>query len=189
MKGLGDSASFEAAFTQHFPAVHNYLARRVGSALADDLAAETFATAFRRRTSYDPGRASQRSWFFGIATNLLRAHWRAEQHALSLNARFATDEAAPERSADDALVAAWLAPRLAAALSLLPLQQREVLLLHSWAELSNDEIASALDIPLGTVKSRLSRGCAELRTVLGDFDFSLWVFAKDQRYAGEEPTT
>jgi RNA polymerase sigma factor (sigma-70 family) len=82
-----DPASFEAAFQQHFPPVYRFIARRVGPALAEDLAAETFATAYRRRARFDPARATLRSWLYGIATNLVRNHWRAEQHLLALDAR------------------------------------------------------------------------------------------------------
>ena len=76
---------FEAAFREHFPLVYRFIARRVGSAIAEDLAAETFATAYRRRATFDPGRASLRAWLLGIATNLVRSHWRAEQHLLDLD--------------------------------------------------------------------------------------------------------
>jgi sigma-70-like protein len=82
-----DPADFDAAFQQHFPQVYRFIARRVGPALAEDLAAETFATAYRRRASFEPGRASLRSWLYGIAANLVRNHWRAEQHLLALDAR------------------------------------------------------------------------------------------------------
>jgi DNA-directed RNA polymerase specialized sigma24 family protein len=78
---------FEAAFVRYFPAVYRFIAARVGSAVAEDLAAETFATAYRRRASFEPGRGSLRSWLYGIAVNLVRSHWRAEQHLLLLDAR------------------------------------------------------------------------------------------------------
>ena len=73
-----------------------------------------------------------------------------------------------------------IAPRLAAALGMLTGDQRDVLLLHAWAELSNEEIASALDVPAGTIRSRLSRARAELRAALGELDmdhpdFALWA--------------
>jgi RNA polymerase sigma factor (sigma-70 family) len=74
-----DPEDFEAAFHQHFEPVYRFIARRVGAALAEDLAAETFATAYRRRASFEPARGSLRSWLYGIATNLLRNHWRSEQ--------------------------------------------------------------------------------------------------------------
>ena len=109
-----------------------------------------------------------RSWLFGIATNLLGAHRRDEQHLLALEARLITE---PERLAPDAsevVLSSLIAPRLAAALGMLTGDQRDVLLLHAWAELSNEEIASALDVQAGTIRSRLSRARAELRAALGD---------------------
>jgi RNA polymerase sigma factor (sigma-70 family) len=171
-------ADFEAAFRQHFPPVYRFIARRVGSALAEDLAAETFAMAYRRRTAFDPGRGSLRSWLYGIAANLVRNHWRAEQHLLALDARLVPEVDASDGSdaADQRVIAALLAPRLAAALSQINPDQREVLLLHAWAELSHEEIAAALDVAPGTVRSRLSRARAALREQLGDFDFDLWTF-------------
>jgi RNA polymerase sigma-70 factor (ECF subfamily) len=173
-----DSQAFELAFREHFPPVYRFIARRVGTALADDLAAETFATAYRRRASFEPGRGSLRSWLYGIATNLVRNHWRAEQHLLALDARLVpeTDVAENSDAVDQRIAAALLAPRLASALAQLTRDQRDVLLLHAWAELSHEEIAAVLGIAPGTVRSRLSRARALLREQLGDFDFDLWIF-------------
>jgi len=172
------TAAFEAAFREHFPPVYRFIARRVGPALAEDLAAETFATAYRRRASFEPGRGSLRSWLYGIAINLVRNHWRAEQHLLALDARLVpeTDFTDGSEAVDQRIVTAMVAPRLAAALGELTRDQRDVLLLHAWAELSHDEIAAALEIAPGTVRSRLSRARGLLREHLGDFDFDLWIF-------------
>jgi RNA polymerase sigma factor (sigma-70 family) len=169
---------FEAAFREHFPPVYRFIAGRVGTAVAEDLAAETFATAYRRRILFEPGRGSLRSWLFGIAANLVRNHWRAEQHVLHLDARLVPeiDLSDDSDAADQRVIAALLAPRLAAALGQLSGEQREVLLLHAWAGLSHEEIAAALEIAPGTAWSRLSRARAALRERLGDFDFDLWVF-------------
>ena len=183
---LEDHRAFEVAFTVHFPSVHRFLARRVGSALADDLAAETFAVAFRRRASFDPSLGELRAWLFGIATNLLRAHWREEQHLLALEARIAGEPGPPASESDDEALARWVAPHLARALSLLSQDQRDVLLLHAWADLSSEEIASALGVPAGTIRSRLSRARAELRDYLGDFDFDRWLFAENDAPALED---
>jgi RNA polymerase sigma factor (sigma-70 family) len=175
---IADPADFEAAFRQHFPLVYRFIARRVSSALADDLAAETFAVAYRRRASFDPGRGSLRSWLYGIAANLVRNHWRAEQHLLALDARLVPEVDSSDGcdAADQRVIASLLAPRLAAALGQISAEQREVLLLRAWAELSHEEIAAALDLTPGTVRSRLSRARAALREQLGDFDFDLWTF-------------
>ncbi len=171
-------ADFESAFQQHFPSIYLFVSRRVGTALAEDLAAETFATAYRRRDSFDPGRGSLRSWLYGIATNLVRNHWRAEQHLLALDARLVPEIDLSDSSdaADQRVIAALLAPRLATALGQLTHDQRDVLLLHAWAELSHEEIAAVLEIAPGTARSRLSRARASLREQLGDFDFDLWMF-------------
>jgi RNA polymerase sigma factor (sigma-70 family) len=173
---LEDPQAFEAVFTANFQHVHRFLARRVGSALADDLGAETFAVAFRRRESFDPSLGEVRAWLFGIATNLLRAHWREEQHLLALEARIVGEPGPPASESDDEALARWVAPRLARALGLLSQDQRDVLLLHAWADLSSEEIASALGVPAGTIRSRLSRARAELRDYLGGFDFDRWLF-------------
>jgi RNA polymerase sigma factor (sigma-70 family) len=175
---ITDPAAFEAGFREHFPSVYRFIARRVGPALAEDLAAETFATAYRRRGSFEPGRGSLRSWLHGIAINLVRNHWRAEQHLLALDARLVPETDFPDstEAVDQRVVTAMLAPRLAAALGELARDQRDVLLLHAWAELSHDEIAAALGIAPGTVRSRLSRARGLLREHLGDFDFDLWIF-------------
>ena len=176
--GIVEPAAFEAAFREHFPPVYRFIARRVGPALAEDLAAVTFATAYRRRSAFDPAQGSLRSWLYGIATNLVRNHWRAEQHLLALDARLVpeADLSGSAEAVDQRVTAAMLAPTLAAGLARLTRDQRDVLLLHAWAELSHDEIAAALGIAPGTVRSRLSRARGLLREHLGDFDFDLWIF-------------
>ncbi|HEX7160306.1 MAG TPA: RNA polymerase sigma factor [Trebonia sp.] len=174
---IEEPADFEGAFREHFAPVYRFIARRVGTDLSEDLAAEAFATAYRRRASYDPDRGSLRSWLLGIATNIVREHWRDEQRLLELDARLAS---AGTRSFDDdadsRVVTTALAPRIAGALAALDREQRDVLLLHAWAGLSHEEISTALGIANGTARSRLSRARAALRAQLGEFDFTLWTF-------------
>ena len=173
---------FEAVFREHFAPVHRFIARRVGKALAEDLTAEVFVAAYRRRAAYQPERGSLRSWLYGIAANVVRGHWRDEQHLLELDARVVHDSlgllpaAQFADAADERVIAATLAPRIAGALAALGREQREVLLLHAWADLSHDEIAAALGIAQGTARSRLSRAWAALRAHLGEFDFDQWTF-------------
>jgi RNA polymerase sigma-70 factor (ECF subfamily) len=175
---IGAPPDFADAFREHFAPVYRFIARRVGTDLAEDLAAEVFATAYRRRASYDPDRGSLRSWLFGIAANIVREHWREEQQLLELDARLASGGTGScgEDDADSRVVAAALAPRIAGALAALNREQRDVLLLHAWAGLSHEEIAAALGIANGTARSRLSRARAALRAGLGDFDFTRWTF-------------
>jgi RNA polymerase sigma-70 factor (ECF subfamily) len=183
------AADFEEAFREHFAPVYRFIARRVGTALAEDLAAEVFATAYRRRAAYQPDRGPVRSWLYGIATNVVRGHWRDEQQLLDLDARAAPDSLGPPPgpasftdAADERVIASVLAPRIAGALAALNREQRDVLLLHAWADLSHEEIAAALGIAQGTARSRLSRARAALRAQLGEFDFDLWSF-KEQGHA------
>ena len=177
---------FEAVFREHFAPVHRFIARRVGKALAEDLAAEVFATAYRRRAVYQPERGSLRSWLYGIASNVVRGHWRDEQQLLELDARLARDLPLPVAqfadAADERVIAATLAPRIAGALAAQNGEHREVLLLHAWAGLSHEEIAAALGIAQGTARSRLSRARAALRALLGEFDFDQWTF-REQGHA------
>jgi RNA polymerase sigma factor (sigma-70 family) len=151
--------SFDAAFQAEFASLHRYVARRVGASAADELAAETFAVAFRNWERLDPERPV-RPWLYGIAANLMRHHWRKERRMLRAYARTGVDPVfAEDKPAEDTR-------ELASALAELRRDEREILLLHAWADLTDSEIAAALGIPAGTVKSRLSRTREKLRNRL-----------------------
>ncbi len=147
---------FEALFEEHFDAIYGYLARRVGPDLARDLAAETFTRAYAARKRFDPGRGEPRAWLFGVANNLLRHHYRDEERRLRAFARveLLARDAAPEE------------PSVAEALSVLSREDRDVLLLFAWADLSYEQIAEALGLPIGTVRSRLNRARTRMRDEL-----------------------
>jgi RNA polymerase sigma-70 factor (ECF subfamily) len=160
--------AFATIFDRHFDAVHRYLARRVGADLADDLAAEAFTEAFNVRARFDTARTDARPWLFGIATNLLRHHRRSEARRLRAYARVdrppGTYEA--EGVIEARLDAQRAAPMIAAALAQLSTDERDVLLLYAWADLRYEEIAIALEIPIGTVRSRLNRARGRLRELI-----------------------
>src|SRR4051794_24383787 len=82
-RSLDRPVAFEALFERHFQAVYAYAARRVGADLADDVAAETFARAFRARDRYDGRHVDARPWLLGIATNVMRRHGRSERRRLT----------------------------------------------------------------------------------------------------------
>jgi RNA polymerase sigma-70 factor (ECF subfamily) len=155
--------AFEAIFDRHFDAVHGYLARRAGRQRADDLASQTFVVAFERRARFWSDASDARPWLLGIATRLLANDWRAEQRLLETYGQLSDD-------ARHAVISASSVPDsdrdVAGALAKLDPAQRDVLLLHAWGELSYEEIAESLGIPLGTVRSRLSRARASLQTEL-----------------------
>jgi RNA polymerase sigma-70 factor (ECF subfamily) len=158
--------SFAQAFRDEYPPLHRYLRRRVGGSLADDLAAETFATAYANWDRFDDSRAL-RPWLYGIAANLLRHHWRKERRQLQAYARTGIDPIVDDL--DDSLDRATADARkqdLAGAIADLGQGARDILLLHAWAGLTDNEIAEALSLPLGTVKSRLHRARTELRNRL-----------------------
>lgn len=161
-------AAFADLFDRHAATIHRYLARRVGRQAADDLVAATFLVAFERRASYDLDRADARPWLYGIASNLIGRQHRDEARMLRAYARSGVDPAAEdgtERALEraDAQVSG---PVVAAAVAALPVEDRDVLLLFAWASLSYAEIAQALSIPVGTVRSRLHRARRRVRAVL-----------------------
>jgi RNA polymerase sigma-70 factor (ECF subfamily) len=160
---------FGEIYDRHADAIHRYLARRAGTAVADDLASETFLAAFRLRGRYDLGRQDARPWLYGIATNLVHRHQRSERAAYRALARSGTDplDTADHAEAVAAQVTATARVRdIAGLLAKLTAKERDVLLLAAWAELSYDEIAGALRIPVGTVRSRLNRARRRLQSAL-----------------------
>ena len=157
---LRDREAFAEIFERHFDPVYGFIARRVGSDLATDIASDVFLTAFERRSRFDTARSDALPWLYGIAANKLRRHRRSEARRLRALAKTEPTEevAADQQTAID--------PTVASALLSLPAADREVLLLFTWAELSYDEVAEALAIPVGTVRSKLNRARRQLRGTL-----------------------
>jgi RNA polymerase sigma-70 factor (ECF subfamily) len=159
---------FSLIFDRHAAGVHGYLRRRIGSPAADDLLAETFLIAFERRTRYDATVAGARPWLLGIATNLLRRFARSEVRAFRALARTGVDRIGPpiEDQVAERVDAEATRRALAAALASLNRGDRDAILLYAWAELSYQQIAGALDVPIGTVRSRLHRARRKLQVAL-----------------------
>lgn len=158
-----DVQAFDELFARHFGAIHRFIRRRLGKDLADDLAAETFAQAMAARGRYDGRPDGERAWLYGIAANLVRRHYRDEERLLRAYPRTGVDPITAEAPRLERLDASLAAPRVAEALRRLPRHERDVLLLHAWADLSYDELAAALALPVGTVRSRLHRARARMR--------------------------
>ena len=155
--------AFGELFDRHWDAVYRYCRSRTGDA-GEDLAAETFRLAFDRRASFDVDRADARPWLLGVATNLIRNHLRGCERGRRATQRL--DVGPGEDHADAAMgraEAALLSPALAQALDGIPEADRDALLLMAWHDLSYAEVAEALDVPLGTVRSRISRARLRLR--------------------------
>jgi RNA polymerase sigma factor (sigma-70 family) len=169
MAVAGDSAAFGKLFTRHASAVHRYCYRRTGSvALAEDLTSIVFLHAWRRRADVNLDSVPVRGWLFGVATQVVRNGNRSLRRHRDLLARIPPPAAVGDH-ADD--VAARIdtdrdSVRVRAAISRLPRADRDVLALAVLGELSYAEIAAALTLPIGTVRSRLSRARARLRADL-----------------------
>jgi RNA polymerase sigma-70 factor (ECF subfamily) len=164
---LADPSAFGVIFERHYDAVHGYLQRRLDGRFADELAAQTFLVAFDGRSRFDRSRPDSRPWLFGIATNLAHNHRRHEIVELRANAAMRPENGAGIDGVEARVDAERMRSLLAEALADLPTEESDVLCLLVWAELSQAEIADALSIPLGTVKSRLSRARGRLQSALG----------------------
>lgn len=163
-----DPGQFAMVYERHFRDIYRYVAGRLDTQAADDIAADTFLVAFRQRNRFDPGRGGLRPWLFGIATNLVAQHRRQEARHYKTLARAGTEPAvSSHESRVVSVVSAQMAqPQLARALATLPQGERDVILLVALGQLSHDEVAQALGISPGTVGSRLSRGRQKLRSVI-----------------------
>lgn len=162
--------AFTQLFERHWQALFRFCRSRAGGA-GEDIAAEAFRVAFDRRRRYDGRYSDARPWLFGIATNLLRDHFRSAEREEHKLARSATLDAVAQ--ADDepgALERQLLGPQLAEALGGIPVADRDALLLLAWADLDYEQIARALDVPLGTVRSRIHRARQRLRDHLDTQD-------------------
>ena len=158
-------AEFAQLYDRHAPAIHRFAARRAGSDVADDLLSETFAVAFERRRAYEFDREDALPWLYGIATTLLKRHRRQEARQWR-NARADPTALVTEQS-HDALEAELTMRHLRGAMQRMPARDRDALLLYAWADLDYEGVAIALDIPVGTVRSRLNRARRTLRAALG----------------------
>ena len=167
-RSLAEPEAFGLIYDRHAATMLRFLGRRVGADVAEGLVGELFRIAFERRKTFDASRATSLPWLYGIGSNLLLKHRRSEARRLRANARMAAaDEAANRRLSAPALDARLLFPRVAGAIDALPDGEREALLLFAWEDLSYQDVAEALELPIGTVRSRLNRARVQLRELLG----------------------
>lgn len=165
---LVEPAAFATLFDRHATTLFRFLVRRVDPSDADALLGDVFRIAFERRATFDLGRPSARPWLYGIATNVVARHRRGEARRWRATQAYAGRGRLTADPADDAVTAVdahreWTL--VAGALEQVPDGEREALLLFAWEELGYDEIAVVLDIPIGTVRSRLNRARRRLRSL------------------------
>lgn len=167
----GDPAAFGLLFDECARGVYNHAFRLTGNwSTAEDVMALTFLEAWRLRDRIEPDGGSLRPWLLGIATNVARNSARAARRHAAAVARLPAAPALPD-FADDLVGRIDDARRLAAAraaLDTLRRAEREVFLLCVWAGLDYAATAEALGLPVGTVRSRLSRARRKLRKLLGE---------------------
>ena len=168
-----DADSVRSMYDEHAASVFAYLARRVGRELAADLLAETFRVAIESLPNFDPSRGNEKAWLFGISTNLLRRHWRTERRrllALERSASMSEQHIDPLLGMAEGVAqrvdAETDAARLLAAVVDLPADDRDLLLRSGWERLNSTQIGQALGVPPATVRSRLYRIRADLRTTI-----------------------
>jgi RNA polymerase sigma-70 factor (ECF subfamily) len=169
---IASEDGFARAYDQHSVAVYRYVASRVGTDAAEDVTAETFAVAWRGRHNYSPLAGTAQAWLLGVATKVIARHREAEQRWLrhSKDAARRLLEPPPNddlASVDQRLDAEIRRAVVYAALARLPARDREAFLIHVIVGASYDEIADALDIPVGTVRSRINRARNRMQTRLG----------------------
>lgn len=170
-----EPAAFAVLYDRHAAVIFRFAARRLGSQAAEDVVAETFLAAFRQRHRYDLGRADARPWLYGIANNVIGKQRRSEVRRLRAHARAGVEPETfrEQDEIEERLWAGMVRSELAAGLASLSRNHRDVLLLVAWAGLSYEETATALGVPLGTVRSRLNRARSCLRESLSGIEGNL----------------
>jgi RNA polymerase sigma-70 factor (ECF subfamily) len=163
--GRGDRDAFEQLYRRFARPVLAMAVRQLGdNGRAEDAAQETFAAVWRSARSYKAERGSGSAWLYAVARHAIidRARQRREQAAEIPEE--ASSEATPAERAEQS----WLTWRVHSALEQLPERERVVIELGYWSGLSQTEIASYLDVPLGTVKTRTRTGLARLSGLLDE---------------------
>ncbi len=163
----GQSTALEGLIRRHHAPLLGYLVRLLNGnrALAEDLAQETFLRVLRRAETFDPGRPF-RSWAYAIATNLARDTFRRAESRWAADIEIDEAVPAPNSDPEDAALGRASAAQVMRALSRLSVGARSVVVLRFYNAMSLQEIALALDLPLGTVKSRLFSATRQLAALL-----------------------
>lgn len=158
---------FELLFRHFAPRVKAYMARTGSAAAAEELMQETMVSVWNKAALFDPRRGAASTWIFSIARNLRIDAYRRDRRP-EFDENDPAFRPAPEPAADQRLESEQAARLVRAALETLPPDQAEVLRLAYFEDNSQSDIAAALSLPLGTVKSRMRLAFGKLRAALGD---------------------
>lgn len=165
----GEAQDFAVIYERYFAQIYRYVARRIGASAADDLTAEVFLRAFARRDRFDPAAMTARPWLYGFAANIVADHLRQQRRRTRAYVHAIEPDPGAEittAEVDDRFDASLLAPQMNRALGSLSAAERETFLLHVLGELSYAEVAVSLDIPIGTVRSRIAKARAKMRELV-----------------------
>lgn len=158
-----DREAFEVLYRRYMRSVFGLALQRLRERQrAEDATQETFAAVWRSAGSYKPERGPAAPWLYAIARNAVVDRLRARDDMPVEPPDMTSDEPGPAERAESSYVS-W---RVHRALETLPVREREVVELAYWSGLSQSEVASFLDIPLGTVKTRTRSALAHLADVL-----------------------
>ncbi|WP_323761987.1 sigma-70 family RNA polymerase sigma factor [Maricaulis sp.] len=164
-----DRSAFRALFDHFGPRIRAFLIqRRVVPAMADDLTQDVMLTIWRRASSFDPSRAAASTWIYTIARNQHIDQYRKTQRASRMDETDPSLQPVPAAAADDLCEQAEAADSVGVALESLSADQRQVVELAFTEGLTHSEIAERLNLPLGTVKSRIRLALGKLKTSLGE---------------------
>lgn len=155
----GDEAALRAAYDAHSPLIYTFCRRALGDERGQDVTQEVFVSAWRARTQFDPSRGNLAGWLIGIAKNRITDNIRAERRHSNQQAISSDDELSVEPDVDrvgDRLL-------VANALDNLPERSKMVIELAFFSDLTHAQVAERTSLPLGTVKSDIRRGLAQIR--------------------------
>jgi len=163
-----DRQAFEVLFAYFAPRVKSYMLKLgANDALADELAQETLLAVWRKAEKFDRAKAAPSTWIFTIARNLrIDAYRKASRPELDPNDPALVPD--PEEPQDRRVDRLQRAEAVRRAMTVLSVEQSEVVRLSFFEDLSHSAIAERLDLPLGTVKSRLRLAFAKIREAVGD---------------------
>ena len=171
-QSIADPSRFSDIFDRHAAAIFRFLGRRIGPDDAGDVLGDVFLAAFEHRGRFDARYASALPWLYGIASNLLGKHHRRRLSELQMVERL-HDGDGPDDPTDALAAAVDARAQLRAVgkmLGDLPSDERDTLLLYAWEDLTYQEIAGALGVAVGTVRSRLNRVRQRLRAGVDEID-------------------
>ena len=163
-----DHGAFRQLFDHYAPRIKSYLMRQGANAReAEDLAQEVMMAVWRKADKYVVSKASAGTWIFTIARNLRIDAFRRENRP-EFDPNDPAFVPAPEQMPDRALEVSKIQKTIRCALKELPEEQATVIRMSFFEDKAHRHIADELNLPLGTVKSRLRLGMARIRASLGE---------------------